>query len=75
MSKPQILLISLGGDPNPGGKQALKMCRAHIHAFCQLFQRQIITARINQVDGAAQDLLNDPVVGQIYLGGKRVTHA
>jgi ABC-type lipopolysaccharide export system ATPase subunit len=29
----------------------------------------------NQVDGAAQDLLNDPVVGQIYLGGKRVTHA
>jgi ABC-type branched-subunit amino acid transport system ATPase component len=29
----------------------------------------------NQVDGAAQDLLNDPVVGQIYLGGKRVTSA
>ncbi|WP_439121739.1 ABC transporter ATP-binding protein [Marivita sp.] len=29
----------------------------------------------NQVDGAAQDLLNDPVVGQIYLGGKRVTPA
>jgi len=29
----------------------------------------------NQVDGAAQDLLGDPVVGQIYLGGKRVTPA
>jgi len=29
----------------------------------------------NQVDGAAQDLLNDPVVGQIYLGGKRVAPA
>ena len=29
----------------------------------------------NQIDGAAQDLLNDPVVGQIYLGGKRVTPA
>ncbi|MBO6884463.1 MAG: ABC transporter ATP-binding protein [Marivita sp.] len=29
----------------------------------------------NQVAGAAQDLLNDPVVGQIYLGGKRVTPA
>ena len=29
----------------------------------------------NQVDGKAQDLLNDPVVGQIYLGGKRVTPA
>lgn len=27
----------------------------------------------NQVDGAAEELLNDPVVGQIYLGGKRVT--
>ena len=27
----------------------------------------------NQVDGPAQELLNDPVVGQIYLGGKRVT--
>lgn len=26
----------------------------------------------NQVDGAAQDLLNDTVVGEIYLGGKRV---
>ncbi|WP_439521388.1 ABC transporter ATP-binding protein [Marivita sp.] len=29
----------------------------------------------NQVDGAAQDLVNDPVVGQIYLGGKRVATA
>ena len=29
----------------------------------------------NQVDGPAHDLLNDPVVGQIYLGGKRVTPA
>ena len=29
----------------------------------------------NQVDGPAEDLLNDPVVGQIYLGGKRVTPA
>jgi ABC-type branched-subunit amino acid transport system ATPase component len=29
----------------------------------------------NQVDGAAQDLLGDPVVGQIYLGGKRVSPA
>lgn len=26
----------------------------------------------NQIDGTAADLLNDPVVGQIYLGGKRV---
>ena len=26
----------------------------------------------NQVDGSAQDLLNDSVVGEIYLGGKRV---
>lgn len=26
----------------------------------------------NQIDGAAQDLLNDPVVGEIYLGGRRV---
>lgn len=26
----------------------------------------------NQLDGPAQDLLNDPVVGEIYLGGKRV---
>ena len=29
----------------------------------------------NQVDGLAADLLNDPVVGQIYLGGKRVSPA
>ncbi|MEP1208674.1 MAG: ABC transporter ATP-binding protein [Rhizobiaceae bacterium] len=26
----------------------------------------------NQVDGPAQDLLSDPVVAQIYLGGKRI---
>lgn len=26
----------------------------------------------NQLDGSAADLLNDPVVGQIYLGGKRM---
>ncbi len=26
----------------------------------------------NQLDGSASDLLDDPVVGQIYLGGKRV---
>ncbi|ABV93719.1 putative high-affinity branched-chain amino acid transport ATP-binding protein [Dinoroseobacter shibae DFL 12 = DSM 16493] len=26
----------------------------------------------NQIDGPAADLLDDPVVGQIYLGGKRV---
>lgn len=26
----------------------------------------------NQLDGSAADLLDDPVVGQIYLGGKRV---
>lgn len=26
----------------------------------------------NQVDGAAADLLADPIVGEIYLGGKRV---
>ena len=29
----------------------------------------------NQVDGPADSLLNDPVVGQIYLGGKRVAPA
>ena len=29
----------------------------------------------NQVDGAAEDLLNDSVVGEIYLGGRRVTPA
>ncbi|MDU8913669.1 ABC transporter ATP-binding protein [Aestuariicoccus sp. MJ-SS9] len=29
----------------------------------------------NQVDGPAADLLRDPVVGQIYLGGKRVAPA
>jgi len=26
----------------------------------------------NQLDGSAADLLDDPIVGQIYLGGKRV---
>lgn len=29
----------------------------------------------NQVDGAAQDLINDKVVGEIYLGGRRVESA
>ena len=29
----------------------------------------------NQIDGPAADLLSDPVVGQIYLGGKRVATA
>ena len=29
----------------------------------------------NQIDGPAADLLNDPVVGQIYLGGKRMAPA
>lgn len=29
----------------------------------------------NQIDGPAADLLSDPVVGQIYLGGKRVAPA
>jgi len=29
----------------------------------------------NQLDGQAQDLLNDPVVGEIYLGGKRMSTA
>ena len=29
----------------------------------------------NQVNGSARDLLDDPVVGQIYLGGKRVAPA
>lgn len=29
----------------------------------------------NQIDGAAQDLLNDKVVGEIYLGGRRVETA
>ena len=46
-------------------KQALRMAD---HCY-------ILADGRNQVDGAAQDLLNDPVVGQIYLGGKRVTPA
>ncbi|MGC3940836.1 ABC transporter ATP-binding protein [Roseobacter sp. EG26] len=29
----------------------------------------------NQIDGPAADLLSDPVVGQIYLGGKRMAPA
>lgn len=29
----------------------------------------------NQIDGTAADLMNDPVVGQIYLGGKRMAPA
>jgi len=46
-------------------KQALRMAD---HCY-------ILADGRNQVDGAADDLLNDPVVGQIYLGGKRVTPA
>ena len=46
-------------------KQALRLAD---HCF-------ILADGQNQVDGAAQDLLNDPVVGQIYLGGKRVSAA
>ncbi|MGJ8603386.1 MAG: ABC transporter ATP-binding protein [Marivita sp.] len=46
-------------------KQALRMAD---HCY-------ILADGHNQVDGAAQDLLDDPVVGQIYLGGKRVTAA
>jgi ABC-type branched-subunit amino acid transport system ATPase component len=46
-------------------KQALRMAD---HCY-------ILADGRNQVDGAAQDLLNDPVVGQIYLGGKQVTAA
>ncbi|MDU8943158.1 ABC transporter ATP-binding protein [Ovoidimarina sediminis] len=29
----------------------------------------------NQIDGPARDLLNDPVVGEIYLGGRRMERA
>ena len=46
-------------------KQALRMAD---HCY-------ILADGRNQVDGAADDLLSDPVVGQIYLGGKRVTPA
>ncbi|HKK98026.1 MAG TPA: ABC transporter ATP-binding protein [Marivita sp.] len=46
-------------------KQALRMAD---HCY-------ILADGRNQVDGTAQDLLDDPVVGQIYLGGKRVTPA
>ncbi len=43
-------------------KQALRLAD---HCF-------ILAEGRNQVDGLAQDLLNDSVVGEIYLGGKRV---
>lgn len=43
-------------------KQAMRMAD---HCF-------ILAEGRNQVDGAAQDLLNDKVVGEIYLGGRRV---
>ena len=43
-------------------KQALRLAD---HCF-------ILAEGRNQVDGSAQDLLNDNVVGEIYLGGKRV---
>ena len=43
-------------------KQALRLAD---HCF-------ILAEGRNQVDGSAQDLLNDSVVGEIYLGGKRV---
>lgn len=33
----------------------------------------IVAEGRNQIDGPARDLLNDTVVGEIYLGGKRVT--
>ncbi|MCK0150419.1 ABC transporter ATP-binding protein [Marivita sp. S6314] len=46
-------------------KQALRMAD---HCY-------ILADGQNQVDGAAQALLDDPVVGQIYLGGKRVAPA
>lgn len=32
----------------------------------------ILADGLNQLDGSAAELLDDPVVGQIYLGGKRV---
>jgi branched-chain amino acid transport system ATP-binding protein len=43
-------------------KQALRLAD---HCF-------ILAEGRNQVDGAAQDLLDDKVVGEIYLGGRRV---
>ena len=43
-------------------KQALRLAD---HCF-------ILAEGRNQVDGSAQDLLNDNVMGEIYLGGKRV---
>ncbi|KMW60066.1 Branched-chain amino acid transport ATP-binding protein LivF [Candidatus Rhodobacter oscarellae] len=43
-------------------KQALRLAD---HCF-------ILAEGRNQVDGSARDLLNDRVVGEIYLGGKRV---
>lgn len=43
-------------------KQALRIAD---HCF-------ILAEGRNQVEGAAQDLLNDKVVGEIYLGGRRV---
>ncbi|MFP7671942.1 ABC transporter ATP-binding protein [Marivita sp. S0852] len=46
-------------------KQALRMAD---HCY-------ILADGQNQIDGAAQALLDDPVVGQIYLGGKRVATA
>ncbi|NNE86763.1 MAG: ABC transporter ATP-binding protein [Silicimonas sp.] len=46
-------------------KQALRLAD---HCF-------ILAEGRNQVDGAAQSLLNDTVVGEIYLGGRRVAPA
>ena len=43
-------------------KQALRLAD---HCF-------ILAEGRNQVDGQALDLLNDKIVGDIYLGGKRV---
>lgn len=43
-------------------KQAMRLAD---HCF-------ILAEGRNQVDGAAQDLLDDKVVGEIYLGGRRV---
>jgi ABC-type branched-subunit amino acid transport system ATPase component len=43
-------------------KQALKLAD---HCY-------ILAEGRNQIDGAAADLLADPVVGEIYLGAKRM---